>query len=75
IAWDRAGGLTDVPDDAAGVITDGSTLSRTGALNISAHQHLAENNAFPIFQSLDGLLITGPTRTNVMDLQIVLISS
>jgi glycerate 2-kinase len=64
---------TDGPTDAAGAFVDHTTVSRADALHISAFDHLAQNNAYPFFQKLGDLLITGPTRTNVMDLQIILI--
>jgi hydroxypyruvate reductase len=64
---------TDGPTDAAGAFADGATVSRAAALNLSARRHLADNNAYAFFQPLGDLLVTGPTRTNVMDLQVVLI--
>ena len=64
---------TDGPTDAAGAFADGTTVARAEAIGLSAHRHLAENNAYPFFQALGDLLVTGPTRTNVMDLQIILI--
>lgn len=35
--------------------------------------HLKNNDAYPLFQRLDDLLITGPTHTNVMDVHIILV--
>ena len=64
---------TDGPTDAAGAFADGATVSRAEAMDISAARHLADNNAYRFFEPLDDLLITGPTRTNVMDLQILLV--
>ncbi len=64
---------TDGPTDAAGAFADGSTLARAGKLGISAATHLADNDSYTFFEPLQDLLITGPTRTNVMDIQIVLI--
>jgi glycerate-2-kinase len=65
---------TDGPTDAAGAFADENTVSRAKALGLSAEKHLNENNAYPFFKALDDLLITGPTRTNVMDMQILLVS-
>ncbi|MCF8074860.1 MAG: glycerate kinase [Desulfotignum sp.] len=65
---------TDGPTDAAGAFADGNTVSRAKALGLSAENHLAENNSYPFFKAIDDLMITGPTRTNVMDIQILLIS-
>jgi glycerate-2-kinase len=65
---------TDGPTDAAGAFADENTVFRAADLGLSAEKHLNENNAYPFFKALDDLLITGPTRTNVMDMQILLIS-
>ncbi len=66
---------TDGPTDAAGAFADGSTIARAEALGIAPAQHLADNDSYNFFKPLGDLFITGPTRTNVMDLQILLISS
>ena len=65
---------TDGPTDAAGAFADGDTVSRAQILGLSAEKHLLENNSYPFFKALDDLVITGPTRTNVMDMQILIIS-
>jgi len=64
---------TDGPTDAAGAICDGTTLARARALGLDPRRHLAENDAYPFFAALGDLVLTGPTRTNVMDLQVVLV--
>ncbi|MFZ0131984.1 MAG: glycerate kinase [Desulfobacterales bacterium] len=66
---------SDGPTDAAGGFADGSTVIRAEAVGLSASAHLAENDSYPFFQRLGDLFITGPTRTNVMDLQILLIDT
>ncbi|MCA1784596.1 MAG: glycerate kinase, partial [Desulfobacteraceae bacterium] len=66
---------TDGPTDAAGAFAGGDTVSRAEAMGLSAEKHLADNNSHPFFAALDDLLITGPTRTNVMDMQILLVST
>lgn len=65
---------TDGPTDAAGAFADGNTVPRAQHLGLSAEKHLKENDSHPFFKTLDDLLITGPTRTNVMDMQILLVS-
>jgi len=65
---------TDGPTDAAGAFADSTTLSRAAALGLSAGAHLAENDSYNFFLALEDLLFTGPTRTNVMDMQILLVS-
>jgi hydroxypyruvate reductase len=62
----------DGPTDAAGACADGTTLARAAALGLDPQAHLARNDAYPFFQALGDLLVTGPTRTNVNDLLLVL---
>ena len=64
---------TDGPTDAAGAFANGSTVARADALGISAQHYLANNDAYRFFHPLGDLLVTGPTRTNVMDLQVLLV--
>ena len=65
---------TDGPTDAAGAVADNSTLARSlkcGADFLA--QCLGNNDSYEFFKRTGGLIVTGPTRTNVMDLHIVLI--
>jgi hydroxypyruvate reductase len=64
---------TDGPTDAAGAISDGQTLQRARAKGMDAQMFLRDNDAYHFFKPLDNLLITGPTRTNVMDLYLLLV--
>jgi len=63
---------TDGPTDAAGAFADGSTLARGTAAGCDARAALARNDSYGFFAREGGLLRTGPTRTNVMDLALVL---
>jgi len=65
---------TDGPTDAAGAIADHTTVNRALAMGLQPKTHLEENDAYPFFEKLGDLLITGPTRTNVMDVHVLLIS-
>jgi glycerate-2-kinase len=65
---------TDGPTDAAGAIVDGECVRNGAARNLSARHYLEANDSYHYFQPLDDLIITGATGTNVMDLQIALIS-
>ncbi len=65
---------TDGPTDAAGAVADGHTLTRARKHGLEARDFLARNDSYCFFQALNDLLITGPTGTNVMDLQILLVS-
>jgi glycerate-2-kinase len=63
----------DGPTDAAGAVADERSLSRATALGLPAVDAvLAANDAYTFFDRLDDLVRTGPTGTNVGDLQIVL---
>ncbi|HTU01579.1 MAG TPA: glycerate kinase, partial [Candidatus Sulfotelmatobacter sp.] len=64
---------TDGPTDAAGAVADGDTLRRAQALGLHPRAALDDNDAYPFFKHLDDLVITGPTRTNVMDVRLVLV--
>ncbi|MCF7853195.1 MAG: DUF4147 domain-containing protein [Candidatus Pacebacteria bacterium] len=63
---------TDGPTDAAGAMVDGKTVSRACDAGLNPETALLEHDAYPFFASLNDLVITGPTKTNVMDLQIIL---
>jgi hydroxypyruvate reductase len=64
---------TDGPTDAAGAVVDGGTVARARAKGMDPLEYLRRNDSYPFFEAIDGLLITGPTRTNVMDVRIMLI--
>lgn len=64
---------TDGPTDAAGAIVDGQTVIKAKRLGIDPLEYLKNNDSYNFFKKAGGLFITGPTGTNVMDIQIVLI--
>lgn len=64
---------TDGPTPAAGAIADGETCARAGALGFHARARLDDNDSHPLFAALDDLVVTGPTRTNLLDLYLVLL--
>lgn len=64
---------TDGPTDAAGGIVDGSTAGRLAETGLSIRQALDNNDAYHALERTDGLIITGPTGTNVNDMSVVLI--
>ena len=64
----------DGPTDAAGALVDPTTAERAAAAGIGPPgQFLADNNSYAFFASIGDLIQTGPTDTNVGDLQVVLI--
>lgn len=70
---------SDGPNDAAGALVDGNTAALARQLGIVPEQYLADNDSYHFFQKFDAgsgehtHLITGPTGTNVMDIQIMLL--
>ncbi len=64
---------TDGPTDAAGAVADGSTVAAAAAKGLNAQRYLDENDSYHFFEATGDLLITGPTRTNVMDVRLVLV--
>ena len=64
---------TDGPTDAAGGCVDGKTAEQLRARGLSVDRALAENDAYPTLASIGGLVITGPTGTNVNDVAIGLL--
>jgi glycerate-2-kinase len=62
----------DGPTDAAGAIVDSTTLSRVVAAGLDPNAALAAHDAYPFFERLGDLVVTGPTGTNVGDLQVFL---
>jgi glycerate 2-kinase len=64
---------SDGPTDAAGAIVDGHTTAGSRALGMDPERYLADNDSYNFFKKTDGLFITGPTGTNVMDVQIILV--
>jgi glycerate 2-kinase len=65
---------TDGPTDAAGGLIDGATAQRGRVQGLDPVEYLDRNDAYHFLQSIGDLFITGPTLTNVMDLQIGLIA-
>ena len=64
----------DGPTDAAGAIVDATTFERAAAIGISdPGRYLADNNTYAFFDRLGDLIRTGPTGTNVGDLQVILV--
>ena len=65
----------DGPTDAAGALVDETTIARARAAGIGDPQQcLRDNNAYALFSAVGDLIHTGPTNTNVGDLQIVLLA-
>jgi len=64
----------DGPTDAAGALIDPTTFDRARAAGIAdPDRYLTDNNTYAFFDRLGDLIRTGPTSTNVGDLQVILI--
>ncbi len=63
---------TDGPTDAAGGIVTGSFAGQCREAGLSLDQHLQDNNSYPVLKTLGGLIVTGPTGTNVNDLTVLM---
>ena len=63
------------PDDPAGAIMTPDTLERAGLKGLDPMMSLKRNDATGFFAALGDLVVTGPTRTNVNDLRVILVDS
>ena len=64
---------TDGPTDAAGGYADGNTVSVISSTSKSALSYLENNDSYNALKLSQGLIMTGPTGTNVNDFAAVLI--
>lgn len=64
---------TDGPTDAAGGYADGGTQAALAAAGWNIADALRQNDAYHALQSVNGLVHTGPTGTNVNDVAIALV--
>ena len=65
---------TDGPTDAAGGWVDGSTAGKLRQLGVEISRVLEQNDAYHALEKTKGLILTGPTGTNVNDVAVVLIN-
>lgn len=63
----------DGPTDAAGAFAEQSVLQHAARKGLTIAPFLATHNSYEFFHRTQGLLRTGPTHTNVMDLRVALI--
>ena len=64
---------TDGPTDAAGGYVDGDTLTALKAAGLDVFDVLQNNDAYHALKAVDGLIVTGPTGTNVNDVAVALL--
>ena len=63
----------DGSENNAGAVIGPDTLERAQAMGLDAGRKLSENDSYGFFEALDDLVVTGPTRTNVNDLRVILV--
>lgn len=66
---------TDGPTDAAGGYVDGETMDRLKEKGLDVFSVLQNNDAYTALEAAGGLIITGPTGTNVNDVTAALLDS
>ena len=64
---------TDGPTDAAGGYVDGQSNAELTAKGLSVFEVLKENDAYHALERIGGLIVTGPTGTNVNDVAVALV--
>ena len=64
---------TDGPTDAAGGYVDGNTCQKLADMGLTVYQVLENNDAYHALEKTGGLIITGPTGTNVNDVAVALL--
>ena len=64
---------TDGPTSAAGGLVDPFTCSRAIELGLMPQKFLRSNDSSNFLKATGDLIVTGPTQTNLMDLQILLV--
>jgi len=64
---------TDGPTDAAGGVVDGASIAHLKAAGLNVDKLLAENDSYNGLAAIGGLVVTGPTGTNVNDVAVVLV--
>lgn len=70
-----AGGTdgTDGPTDAAGAVTDSNTYWKASNQHMECEKYINDFDSYNFSKQVGGLIMTGPTNTNVMDLIIILL--
>lgn len=63
----------DGPTDAAGAVADRAVLTSAREAGLDPASYLAINNSYPFFEAVGGLVKTGPTHTNVMDVRVAVV--
>lgn len=73
IACDTDG--IDGSEDNAGALVAPDSMARLRAAGLDGRALLDSNDAYPAFAAIDGLVMTGPTLTNVNDFRAIYIAA
>ncbi|MCF6149322.1 MAG: glycerate kinase [Candidatus Kuenenia sp.] len=65
---------TDGGTDAAGAMVDGTTIMNAKSKKLNPEKYLSNNDSFSFFKETNELIVTGPTKTNVMDIMLLLVN-
>ncbi len=66
---------TDGPTDAAGAVVTSQMFSEALKYGLDPQDYLRRNDSYNFFKTINGLVITGPTGTNAMDIQLILLEN
>ncbi|HOO72365.1 MAG TPA: glycerate kinase [Spirochaetota bacterium] len=64
---------TDGPTDAAGAVAWGHTCEKAASQGLDPEDYMKNNDSYHFFEKIGGLIKTGPTNTNVMDIRIIMV--
>lgn len=64
----------DGPTDAAGAFAEAAVIKAASALGLDPAAALADNDSYTFFDRAGGLLRSGPTGTNVCDIQVLIVT-
>jgi glycerate 2-kinase len=64
----------DGTEDNAGALLSPDSIARAALKGLSAKAMLADNDGYGFFSALGDLIVTGPTRTNINDIRVILIN-
>ena len=63
---------TDGPTDVTGALVDGKTVERAIQHGLSIEAMLEKHDSYTFFRQVGGHIITGPTKTNVNDIYLII---
>jgi len=64
---------SDGTENNAGALITPDTPKRAADRGVKAAKLLANNDSYSLFEALNDLVVTGPTRTNVNDIRVILV--